>query len=83
MFLFINLTGAKVTNSLFQFHFESQTWKRISTEHILKELNSSPIRRYGHSMVAHGRHLYVFGGAGTYYIVLLGCTLFCEFLGIK
>jgi N-acetylneuraminic acid mutarotase len=63
MFVFSGQTGARITNSLFQFHFASNTWTRISTEHILRDAPSPPIRRYGHSMVAYDRHLYVFGGA--------------------
>lgn len=39
------------------------SWTRISTEHILRGAPSPPARRYGHSMVAFDRHLYVFGGA--------------------
>ena len=36
-------------------------WRRISNEHIRGGL--PPSRRYGHTMVAHDRFLYVFGGA--------------------
>lgn len=63
MFVFSGQSGAKITNSLFQFHFKDYTWKRISTEHILRKAPSPPARRFGHTMVAHDRHLYVFGGA--------------------
>ena len=38
-------------------------WTRITTEHLLKGTPPPPSRRYGHTMVAHDRHLYVFGGA--------------------
>ena len=38
-------------------------WTRISTEHILRSAPPPPARRYGHTMVAFDRHLYVFGGA--------------------
>jgi len=63
MFLFSGQSGAKKNNSLFQFHFKSSTWTRISTEHILRGCPPPPTRRYGHTMVAYERHLYVFGGA--------------------
>ncbi|KAK6617125.1 hypothetical protein RUM43_014727 [Polyplax serrata] len=63
MFVFSGQSGAKITNSLFQFHFKDFTWKRISTEHILRRTPSPPARRFGHTMVAYDRHLYVFGGA--------------------
>ena len=79
MFVFSGQTGAEVTNSLFQFHFESQTWKRISTEHILRDAPNPPIRRYGHSMVAHDRHLIVFGGAADN---ILPASLHCFDLGM-
>lgn len=38
-------------------------WTRITTEHLLKGTSPPPSRRYGHTMVAHDTHLYVFGGA--------------------
>lgn len=38
-------------------------WSRISTEHLLRGTPAPPARRYGHTMVTHDRHLYVFGGA--------------------
>ena len=63
MYVFSGQTGARVTNSLFRFHFDSSTWTRISTEHILQDSPPPPIRRYGHSMVAYNSQLYVFGGA--------------------
>nr|CAH7718604.1 unnamed protein product [Callosobruchus chinensis] len=64
MFVFSGQSGAKITNSLFQFSFKDKTWTRISTEHVLRGAPPAPARRYGHTMVAYGdRHLYVFGGA--------------------
>ncbi|XKL64726.1 hypothetical protein PGB90_004812 [Kerria lacca] len=66
MFVFSGQSGAKITNSLFQFHFSSKFWTRISTDHILQAVSPPPTRRYGHTMVAYGRHLYVFGGASDY-----------------
>lgn len=63
MFVFSGQSGAKITNSLFQFNFKDKTWCRISTEHILRGAPPPPTRRYGHTMVAFDRHLYVFGGA--------------------
>ncbi len=42
---------------------QTQTWTRISTEHILRGTPHPPNRRYGHTMVAFDRQLYVFGGA--------------------
>ncbi|XP_065333126.1 leucine-zipper-like transcriptional regulator 1 isoform X1 [Cloeon dipterum] len=63
MFVFSGQSGAKITNSLFQFHFKNKCWTRISTEHLLRGVPPPPARRYGHTMVAYDRHLYVFGGA--------------------
>lgn len=63
MFVFSGQSGAKITNSLFQFHFRDKKWTRISTEHILRGAPPPPPRRYGHTMVSFDRHLYVFGGA--------------------
>ena len=64
MFVFSGSIGAKITNSLFQYHFKSKTWTRISTEHILRGgCISPPTRRYGHTMAAYHNQLYVFGGA--------------------
>jgi len=63
MFVFSGQSGAKKNNSLFQFHFQSSTWTRISTEHILRGCPPPPTRRYGHTMVPFDRQLYVFGGA--------------------
>lgn len=65
MFVFSGQSGAKITNALFQFDFETHTWCRVCTEHLLRCVGPAPApaRRYGHAMVAHGRHLFVFGGA--------------------
>ena len=38
-------------------------WRKIPSDHILKGTPPPPQRRYGHIMVAHDRHLFVFGGA--------------------
>ncbi|KAK2501043.1 hypothetical protein MC885_014715 [Smutsia gigantea] len=63
MFVFSGQSGAKITNSLFQFEFKDKMWTRIPTEHLLRGSPPPPQRRYGHTMVAFDRHLYVFGGA--------------------
>ncbi|XP_064102982.1 leucine-zipper-like transcriptional regulator 1 isoform X1 [Macrobrachium nipponense] len=63
MYVFSGQSGAKITNSLFYFAFKDRCWTRISTEHILRGAPPPPTRRYGHTMVAFDRHLYVFGGA--------------------
>ncbi len=63
MFVFSGQSGAKITNNLYQFRFEERVWIRIRTEHLLRGSPSPPQRRYGHTMVAYGRALYVFGGA--------------------
>lgn len=63
MFVFSGQSGAKITNSLFQFEFNGHIWTRIPTEHLLRGSPPPPQRRYGHTMVAFDRHLYVFGGA--------------------
>lgn len=58
-------SGAQVTNKVFQFDFDTVTWTRISTDHILRSSIHAPSKRFGHTMVAFYRNLYVFGGAGT------------------
>ncbi|XP_063050891.1 leucine-zipper-like transcriptional regulator 1 isoform X2 [Engraulis encrasicolus] len=63
MFVFSGQSGAKITNNLFQFEFNGHIWTRIPTEHLLRGSPPPPQRRYGHTMVAFDRHLYVFGGA--------------------
>ncbi|CAB3245758.1 unnamed protein product [Arctia plantaginis] len=63
MYVFSGQSGAKITNALFQFDFETHTWSRVCTEHLLRSAGGAPARRYGHVMVAHRSHLYVFGGA--------------------
>lgn len=63
MYVFSGQSGAKITNNLFQFCFEDKQWTRISTEHVLRDSPPPPEKRYGHTMVAFDRHLYVFGGA--------------------
>ncbi|XP_050307728.1 leucine-zipper-like transcriptional regulator 1 [Anthonomus grandis grandis] len=63
MFVFSGQSGARMTNSLFQFNFFDRSWTRISTERILRGAPQPPARRYGHTMVSFDRHLYVFGGA--------------------
>uniref|UniRef100_A0A673Y3Y5 Leucine zipper like post translational regulator 1 n=1 Tax=Salmo trutta TaxID=8032 RepID=A0A673Y3Y5_SALTR len=68
MFVFSGQSGAKITNNLFQFELNVNKailneWTRIPTEHLLRGSPPPPQRRYGHTMVAFDRHLYVFGGA--------------------
>lgn len=63
MYVFSGQSGAKITNNLYEFSFRERQWARIPTEHLLRWDASPPQRRYGHSMVAYGHCLYVFGGA--------------------
>ena len=42
--------------------FLSNRWTRIPSAHLLRGSPAPPQRRYGHSMVAFDRYLYVFGG---------------------
>ncbi|XP_037935608.1 leucine-zipper-like transcriptional regulator 1 homolog [Teleopsis dalmanni] len=64
MYVFSGQSGLQITNSLFEFHFKTKTWRRISNEHVLRGASSiPPSRRYGHTMVHHDRFLYVFGGS--------------------
>ena len=63
MYVFSGQSGAKITNNLYEFKFQQCCWVRIPTEHLLRTDASPPQRRYGHSMVAYGQRLYVFGGA--------------------
>lgn len=63
MFVFSGQSGAKITNSLFQFQFKTRTWTRLTSDHILRGSPAPPARRYGHTMVSYDRQLYVFGGA--------------------
>lgn len=46
-----------------QYPVSCRSWTRIPTEHLLRGSPPPPQRRYGHTMVAFDRHLYVFGGA--------------------
>ena len=63
-YVFSGQSGANITNSLFQFDLRTNIWTRISTEHVLRGGSPPPpTRRYGHTMIAFDRHLYVFGGA--------------------
>ena len=62
MFVFSGQSGAKITNKLYQFHFRERQWVRIRTEHLV-QASAPPQRRYGHTMVAYRRSLYVYGGA--------------------
>ena len=63
MYVFSGQSGAKITNNLYEFKFVERLWIRIRTEHLLRGSPCPPQRRYGHTMVAYGRCLYVFGGA--------------------
>lgn len=63
MFVFSGQSGARITNDLFQFDFAGKCWTRICTDHILRGTPPPPEKRYGHTMVAYDRHIYVFGGA--------------------
>ena len=63
MYVFSGQSGAKITNNLYEFKFLERRWVRIPMEHLLKGDTAPPQRRYGHSMVAYNRCLYVFGGA--------------------
>lgn len=63
MFVFSGQSGARITNDLFQFDFAEKCWTRICTDHILRGTPPPPEKRYGHTMVAYDRHIFVFGGA--------------------
>ncbi|XP_065826736.1 leucine-zipper-like transcriptional regulator 1 [Oscarella lobularis] len=63
MFVFSGQSGAKITNKLYQFRFKQRRWTRITPTNLPTGGTAPPQRRYGHSMVALGQHLYVFGGA--------------------
>ena len=65
MYVFSGQSGAKITNNLYQFNFTDHMWVRIRTEHLLRGSPSPPQRRYGHTMVAYGRCLYVYGGGAA------------------
>lgn len=62
MYVFSGQSGAKITNKLYQFRFKAREWVRIRTEHLV-QASAPPQRRYGHTMVAYRRSLYVYGGA--------------------
>ncbi|CAH3029867.1 unnamed protein product [Porites evermanni] len=62
MFVFSGQSGTKITNDMFEFNFLDQRWTRIPSAHLLRGAPAPPQRRYGHSMVAYDRYLYVFGG---------------------
>jgi hypothetical protein len=63
LFVFSGQSGQRKNNILFQFHFKTRVWTRITTEHIVRGSPPPPTWRYGHTMVAFDRQLYVFGGA--------------------
>ncbi|XP_018015069.1 leucine-zipper-like transcriptional regulator 1 isoform X2 [Hyalella azteca] len=63
MYVFSGMSGAKITNSLYYFTFTDKCWTRICTEQVICSAPPPPQRRYGHTMVAFNRHLYVYGGA--------------------
>jgi hypothetical protein len=63
MFFFFHLTWVFIYNHFICSMCACFSWTRISTEHILRSAPPPPARRYGHTMVAFDRHLYVFGGA--------------------
>uniref|UniRef100_UPI00358FA4E7 leucine-zipper-like transcriptional regulator 1 n=1 Tax=Myxine glutinosa TaxID=7769 RepID=UPI00358FA4E7 len=63
LFVFSGQSGANITNNLYCFNFNQKTWFRIPTEHLLRGSPAPPQRRYGHTMVAYNRRLYVFAGA--------------------
>ena len=63
MYVFSGQSGAKITNNLYQFKFKERLWIRIRTSHLLRGTPAAPQRRYGHSMVAYRRGLYVYGGS--------------------
>ena len=62
MYVFSGQSGAKITNKLYRFRFQERRWVRIRTEHLVQP-SAPPQRRYGHTMVALRRSLYVYGGA--------------------
>ncbi|KAJ6635081.1 Leucine-zipper-like transcriptional regulator 1 like [Pseudolycoriella hygida] len=63
MYVFSGQSGLQITNTLFEFHFKTNTWRRITNEHIVSITPERPARRYGHTMVTYDRFLYVFGGS--------------------
>lgn len=53
----------KCSDMVTYFHLIVSSWTRICTDHILRGTHPPPEKRYGHTMVAYDRHIYVFGGA--------------------
>jgi len=62
LFVFSGQSGARTSNALYRYDFLLRTWSRLGAEHILRCAAPPPHRRYGHTMVAFDRFLFVFGG---------------------
>ena len=54
--------------SLFRFNLKSHVWTQILDSNLIREKFAAPVRRYGHSMIAHDNALYIFGGKYLFYL---------------
>lgn len=59
----LNCLEFKLLLNTISFSLVSISWTRLSTDHVVRASRRPPDKRYGHAMVTHDRHLYVFGGA--------------------
>ena len=64
LYTFSGLCGVSTSNDILSFNLTTKTWSIVLPD-LINNCCAAPDRRRGHTMVSHGKCLYIFGGQNT------------------